>query len=73
MTDGTTVMERNGRSRSPDEIAELWSYLKRRLTRDKRTVTEHKRTAKLPLPRERAVPRRTAANKTRRAPTKKAA
>ncbi|MEQ9518275.1 MAG: ParA family protein [Parvibaculum sp.] len=32
MIDGRTVMELGGQSRSPDEITELWSFLRSRLT-----------------------------------------
>ena len=36
MIDGRTVMEVAGRSRSPQEIAELWAFLQHRLHKDRR-------------------------------------
>ena len=36
MIDGRTVLEQRGTSRSPAEIAELWSYLQARLARKRR-------------------------------------
>jgi chromosome partitioning protein len=38
MIDGRTVMEVSTRSRSPDEIGQLWSYLKGRLSRNAATA-----------------------------------
>ena len=39
MIDGRTVMEVGGKSRSPNEIADLWRYLKKRLqTKDRRAT-----------------------------------
>ncbi len=38
MIDGRAVMEVSGRSRSPDEIAALWKYLKNRMKRNERRL-----------------------------------
>lgn len=44
MIDGRAVMEVAGKSRSPNEIADLWRYLKRRLgTKDRRAATSRRR------------------------------
>jgi len=47
MIDGRAVMEVGGKSRSPDEIADLWRYLKKRLaTKDRRAAAPRRsRTA----------------------------
>ena len=43
MIDGRTVMEVAGRSRSPEEVAALWHYLKRRLRRGARRSSNRRR------------------------------
>ncbi len=45
MIDGRTVMEVAGKSRSPDEIAALWTYLKNRLQRNSRRLESLRKAA----------------------------
>ena len=73
MIDGSTVMESNGRSRSPGEIAELWKYLKQRLGRASRPAPVVKRTVGPRRTRLRPAQTHAGSPKGRRAPTKKAA
>lgn len=74
MIAGTTVMESDGRSRSPNEIAELWAYLKRRLVRPRHGQSVKKAT-RLPARGKpsRIMQARAMAAKAKRAPRKKAA
>lgn len=50
MIDGRTVMEVGGKSRSPNEIADLWRYLKKRLqTKDRRAAAPRRRKTAEPV------------------------
>ncbi len=63
MIDGLTVMEQRGSSRSPTEIAELWSFLEGRLVGKRRVKKQTEKSVSAGPAEKRTVVKVTAAKR----------